>query len=670
MRKYFILFFLIYQFCLLFGQTNEIKQLKKELKKNPDNLELLLKISKSFDVVNTDSSIFYAEKALNLAKKNHLELGKSYGALGYSLYMGYQYDSAIVNLNKSIQYSKDENYKGEIYAILAFIYYQKREIETAIDYANKAEASLSNDISSPENALNHLRLNTVRANINQAIGDYETAYFYGEKALNIAEELKDSTRILRILNSIATTHDRNLQREKAIEIYKKILTSPYVKKESNTDIAIWNYNLAKTYLKLNKTDSAEIYLNEAYNLLSSNPKHFAFASVLMTQAQILIDKFLFYEASEKLDKALAIYKEKGISGRMGEVYFWQGKLYYVKQDFPTARFYFEKAKTLFEENNLLQELSGTYFYLYEMSEKDQNYKDALQYLKHYKSVRDSLYNNEKLTQTTHFEIRYQTARKETQINQQQLEIEKQKRNVNLAYMGGGSALALFAFSVFLYRNKQKHKELQQQNNLLELQQKLVESELSTLNNQLNPHEMKNLLASISPEIQEKAPDSYRRMIKLLNVTKASLNNSITESLENQLEQIEDFISLQKTMLFMPIHFEIQNNLENSQIQIPRLLLKNLVENAVKHGISKSEKGGEIFVNVTEKEDYILLKVSNSGEKINNIKNSSDTGIGLSTYQKLFSTLNQRNEKKAYLKLLEEDDKTIVKIQIPLNYKYV
>lgn len=661
MRNDLVIFF-FFLGCFVLGQN-------KDLKNSPKDIELLLNISKSFDVVNTDSAVYYAEKALSVAEKRKIKLAESYGALGYALFMGFQYDRAIENLNKAIDYSKDENYKGGIYAILAFIYYQKREIETAIDYADKAEESLNKTIETPEEAMNRLRLNTVWLNIYQAIGDFEKSYLFGEKALNIAEELKDTARVLRILNSIATTHDRNLQREKAVGIYKRILDNPYVNSESNINIAIWNYNLAKTYIKLNKTDSAEIHLNKAYKLLVDNPRSSVLGSILLTQAELLIEKSHFSNVNEKLEQAKDIYEERGISGKIGEVYFFEGKLHYKMKNNSRAIDSFEKAKTIFEENNLLQELSLVYYYLYEISEDNQEYKKAIQYMKLYRTVRDSLYNNEKLVQTTNFEIRYQTARKETQINQQQLEIERQKRIMNLTYTGGGSALLLIVSSVLWFRNKQKRKELQQKNSLLELQQKLIESELSSLNNQLNPHEIKNLLASISPEIQEKAPDSYRRMIKLLNVTKASLNNSITESLGNQFIQIEDYILLQKNMHFVPINFEIRNELKNTQIQIPRLLLKNLVENAVKHGVVGNEKGGEVIVTTQEVEDSIVLTVSNTWQKNNLTDEATTTGIGLSTYQKLFSILNQRNEKKAHLKLIKKENNAIVKVKIPLNYIY-
>ena len=103
------------------------------------------------------------------------------------------------------------------------------------------------------------------------------------------------------------------------------------------------------------------------------------------------------------------------------------------------------------------------------------------------------------------------------------------------------------------------KQLQSQNTLLGLQQNLNAMQLDNLNKQLDPHEIKNILANISPEIQRNAPEAYNKMTKLLNLTRASLSsNSITDSIENQLQQIEDYLSLEKTVLPVPLHYTIKN----------------------------------------------------------------------------------------------------------------
>lgn len=267
------------------------------------------------------------------------------------------------------------------------------------------------------------------------------------------------------------------------------------------------------------------------------------------------------------------------------------------------------------------------------------------------------------------EIKYETELKESQIKTQQLQIEKEKTNKYLAFGGIGLLLLVSVGGYFWFRNQQKQNNLKTQNTLLGLQQNLMEAELSNLNKQLDPHEIKNLLASISPEIQDKAPESYKKMLKLFNLTKASLNSSsITDSIENQLQQINDFLSLEKSMLPIPLNYSIENTIQNTQTQIPRLLLKNLVENAIKHGIKPQATGGNVTVKIAEKDHFINISIDDTGKgRLHAI--SLDSGIGTTTYQKLFATLNPKNKENATFEIIDKEQGTKVEVKIPTNYKY-
>ena len=266
-------------------------------------------------------------------------------------------------------------------------------------------------------------------------------------------------------------------------------------------------------------------------------------------------------------------------------------------------------------------------------------------------------------------MKYETELKEAQIKSQQLELEKEKTNRNIAISGIGFLLLLSGGGFWFFKNRQKQKELQNQNTLLGLQQNLNAMELQSLNKQLDPHEIKNLLASISPEIQEKAPESYRKMLKLFNITKASLNNhSLTESIENQIQQTEDFLSLEKSMLPEPLEYSIENKIQQKDLQIPRLMLKNLVENAVKHGIKGKENGGTIKIELFEKNHFIYITVDDTGRGRKQAI-SSDSGIGTSTYQKLFSTLNHKNKDSATFEITDKEQGTKVEVRIPKDYQY-
>src|SRR5690606_12199878 len=177
------------------------------------------------------------------------------------------------------------------------------------------------------------------------------------------------------------------------------------------------------------------------------------------------------------------------------------------------------------------------------------------------------------------------------------------------------------FGIWYLRNRHKQRELEQQNNLFELQNNLNVTELANINNQLNPHEIKNLITSIAPELITKAPEAYKRMIKLFNVTRASLNNNLTEPLHIQLQQAEDFLHLQQSISPYSWEYEINNEAEDMEnIELPRLILKNMADNAVKYGMKSQKENGMIKVRITRENEDIRITIQDNGPDFDKNKN--------------------------------------------------
>jgi tetratricopeptide (TPR) repeat protein len=330
-------------------------------------------------------------------------------------------------------------------------------------------------------------------------------------------------------------------------------------------------------------------------------------------------------------------------------------------DFALAMKKFEGKTDDIEEKQLLRDYVRTFLLVY--------HPDVAKQFEKYIVLNEAI-NNETVDKNgSELDTKYRTAEKEAQIKTQQLQLANEKSRRNMALSGIGFIILLSGGGFMWFKNQQKQKSLQTQNTMLSLQQNINYMELQNLNQQLDPHELKNLLASISPEIQTKAPDAYRQMLKLFNLTKASLNSkSITDSLENQVQQIDDFLSLEKNMLSVPLTYSIHNSVENTEIQMPRLILKNLVENSVTHGIKGKPGGGNISVSITDKNGMIHIEVDDSGVGRKNAI-SSDSGIGTSTYQKLFVTLNHSNKEHATFGIFDKEEGTRVEVRIPVDYKY-
>jgi LytS/YehU family sensor histidine kinase len=97
--------------------------------------------------------------------------------------------------------------------------------------------------------------------------------------------------------------------------------------------------------------------------------------------------------------------------------------------------------------------------------------------------------------------------------------------------------------------------------------------------------------------------------------------------------------------------------------IPPMMLQTLVENAIKHGISKQINGGVIRIISDFKENHYELTVQNSGTLNGQVTYTSD-GFGIKSTQ---DRLNLLYQGKAYFKIMNVSGAGMVesKIIMPL-----
>ncbi len=618
------------------------------LKENPEKAkEIIIKIQNSNDFKNNDS----------LKATNYLKWGKYYQSENKP-------DSALVFFQKGV----DIGIKSKFYDGVSDCYYQwadlletQNKTDNAITYYKKAAqyAKLAKNIEKENNAyIDIARKLKVKGNF------IESNKILFERLKYLTEKEVQNTG--RAYGLIANNYNVLGIPKLAEKYYHK--ANNYLKKSGNRRMVSNNiinlvdfYNAEMQYTKALKYVDSITYYSD-----SDDAKVFYH-----------IQKAKTYRGMEKWDLAIQqIDKALDLDKKLEDTYDYaidlimKGQIYMEKGDYERSYEVFTESKKLFESEKIE-----------DMVMKRQLYRDYIRSYLHWKipdlgkdyetfiTVNDSLTFQTSDKNIAELEIKYNASEKEAKIANQQLELQKEKTNRNFAISGVAFLLLLSGGGFLFLRNRQKQKELQNQNTLLGLQHNLNEMELQNLNKQLDPHEIKNLLASISPEIQEKAPESYRKMLKLFNITKASLNNnSITDTIENQVQQINDFLSLEKNMLSEPLEYSVENKIENPQIQIPRLMLKNLVENSVKHGIKGKENGGAIHIILEEKENFISIIVDDTGKGRKHAI-SLDSGIGTTTYQKLFATLNQKNKESATFEIFDKEQGTKVEVRIPRDYQY-
>lgn len=207
-----------------------------------------------------------------------------------------------------------------------------------------------------------------------------------------------------------------------------------------------------------------------------------------------------------------------------------------------------------------------------------------------------------------------------------------KNNILLLALNNSLSFFVYYFIwntiYFMYHYISKSRK--QQLDTLRLESLVKELELQTIKAHINPHFIFNSLNSIRALVDENPERARKAVTELSNILRSSLQSDKMEtvSLEKELSIVKDYLALEN-MRFedrLKVIYDIDEDTLDQPV--PPMMLQTLVENAIKHGISKQIHGGVVKVISDFKNDYHELVVQNTGY-LNGYKNG-DEGFGLSS----------------------------------------
>lgn len=152
---------------------------------------------------------------------------------------------------------------------------------------------------------------------------------------------------------------------------------------------------------------------------------------------------------------------------------------------------------------------------------------------------------------------------------------------------------------------------------LALQSKLAQAEAqyNLLETQMQPHFLFNSLNVLSEliyvnpdlacNVTQQLADLYR---EILANSKSNFSN-----LGSEISILKKYIQIQKIRFGDRIHFKSNIGAEHFDVAVPSLILQTLVENAIKHGLSPRQEGGEIELYLTPVDTMYEITVANTGE---------------------------------------------------------
>ena len=224
------------------------------------------------------------------------------------------------------------------------------------------------------------------------------------------------------------------------------------------------------------------------------------------------------------------------------------------------------------------------------------------------------------------------------------------------------AIIVSAFKLLKLNLKQSNYNSELETKILETQLKLKEQELKYLKMQIHPHFLFNTLNTMYGFALKKADETPEMILKLSNLLDYLLYqvDKPFVSLEEEINHIEDYVSLEQMRFNDTLNVTITKNISSDTIEVAPMLFIPFVENSFKHGAIKD---GILDIKITIESNLntILFKIKNSSSKVSNYND----GLGLVNIKKRLELLYPN---QYALNITNNDNDFTVDLQLNLKPK--
>ena len=183
-----------------------------------------------------------------------------------------------------------------------------------------------------------------------------------------------------------------------------------------------------------------------------------------------------------------------------------------------------------------------------------------------------------------------------------------------------------ATPIKIWNNARIEHRLHEQENLL------LAAKIAALASQINPHFLFNTLTSISSLIRSQ-PETARMVVHRLS---ALLRRRLRDpnhfvSLREELDAVDEYLDIEQIRFGPQLRVQKQIDQRALDVLVPSMILQPLVENCIKHGLSRKVGGGTVTLRVERLADAAAVEVVDDGLGMSEerLETAFNDGIGLS-----------------------------------------
>src|SRR5258706_3494497 len=167
--------------------------------------------------------------------------------------------------------------------------------------------------------------------------------------------------------------------------------------------------------------------------------------------------------------------------------------------------------------------------------------------------------------------------------------------------------------------------------LQEQEKLLLAAKIEALKSQINPHFLFNTLTSISSLIRSQ-PETARTLINKLSGLLRRLLRSHEHfvTLREELESIDEYLDIEVVRFGPKLRVRKEISPDTIDVVVPSMILQPLVENSIKHGLSRKIGIGTIVIRSWRENARVIIEVEDDGMgfMMDRLDQAMASGIGL------------------------------------------
>jgi tetratricopeptide (TPR) repeat protein len=525
---------------------------------------------------------------------------------------------AKVDFNRSLEYSKkaydmavEINYprgKAKALRFTGFAYYFSNEHEKYVDYCNQSNAI----------ALKYKFWDIVTENYESIasanIGiwkNYPAALEYYLKSLEVYEKWYPQGRTYTPMMGIANVYKEQNQLNKALEFLNRSLAMSETAKDDRA-ISVCNENLGDIYFQLKQYDQSKKYFDRALELFKKLGSEGGQIFCLTGLANVYREQndleqalrcgqqaLLLSEAYEKYERPL-LYSYESI-----------GKTYVAMKDFNQAKVFLEKALVIAVKFKMTESIRDLHGRLAELFIHLNDPKKAYDHEVLYAAYADTLVQAEKIRQLAEMQTRFETERKEKEI-----EILKRDKALTQVYYSAAAAVVVVLLIIgVLIINRQRMK-IQNERQLAEKENQILEERQTLMETQLRNKELTEKQLHDQIEFKNKELATHTLNLIQKNEILENIKQSVAEIKTASEDQLGHKLSGLVNMVNYSLHLDREwENFKLHFEQVHQDFFKNLIDKHSDLNANDLKLCALIKLNLDNREVATILNISQDSAKV-------------------------------------------------------